>query len=276
MKKLLKGKPVAEKILNNIKEYASKNSLKMAIVQIGNDNASTWYRNFKSKKAKKLGIKTEEYLFSKNENQNVIMKKIEELNQDRSITGIFLEQPLPDNFDKNIIVDSIEPLKDIDGITTLNAGKLYLNKNGLFPATAKAIIEILDFYDIKIKGKRVVIIGRSDIVGKPVGFLIMHRHGTITICHSRTENLSEVAREGDILIAAVGKAKMIKNDFVKKNAVVVDAGYNVEGEEVYGDVDLNDVKNKARCITPVPNGVGTVTTSMIFKNLILAHKYQNE
>ncbi|HMA69350.1 MAG TPA: bifunctional methylenetetrahydrofolate dehydrogenase/methenyltetrahydrofolate cyclohydrolase, partial [Candidatus Mcinerneyibacterium sp.] len=125
-------------------------------------------------------------------------------------------------------------------------------------------------------GKRVVIIGRSDIVGKPVGFLIMHRHGTITICHSRTENLSEVAREGDILIAAVGKAKMIKNDFVKKNAVVVDAGYNVEGEEVYGDVDLNDVKNKARCITPVPNGVGTVTTSMIFKNLILAHKYQNE
>ena len=276
MKKLLKGKPVAENILNNIKEYASKNSLKMAIVQIGDDSASTWYRNFKSKKAKILGIETEEYLFNKNDNQNKIIKKIEELNHDRSITGIFLEQPFPDNFDKNKIVDSINPLKDIDGITTLNAGKLYLNKNGLFPATAKAIIEILDFYDIKIKGKRVVIIGRSDIVGKPVGFLIMHRHGTITICHSRTENLSEVAREGDILIAAVGKAKMIKNDFVKKNAVVVDAGYNVEDKEVNGDVDFKNVKNKAGFITPVPNGVGTVTTSMIFKNLILAHKYQNE
>ena len=276
MKKLLKGKPVAENILNNIKEYASKNSLKMAIVQIGDDSASTWYRNFKSKKAKILGIETEEYLFNKNDNQNKIIKKIEELNHDRSITGIFLEQPFPDNFDKNKIVDSINPLKDIDGITTLNAGKLYLNKKGLFPATAKAIIEILDFYDIKIKGKRVVIIGRSDIVGKPVGFLIMHRHGTITICHSRTENLSEVAREGDILIAAVGKAKMIKNDFVKKNAVVVDAGYNVEDKEVNGDVDFKNVKNKAGFITPVPNGVGTVTTSMIFKNLILAHKYQNE
>jgi len=276
VKKLLKGKPVAENILNNIKEYASKNSLKMAIVQIGDDSASTWYRNFKSKKAKILGIETEEYLFNKNDNQNKIIKKIEELNHDRSITGIFLEQPFPDNFDKNKIVDSINPLKDIDGITTLNAGKLYLNKKGLFPATAKAIIEILDFYDIKIKGKRVVIIGRSDIVGKPVGFLIMHRHGTITICHSRTENLSEVAREGDILIAAVGKAKMIKNDFVKKNAVVVDAGYNVEDKEVNGDVDFKNVKNKAGFITPVPNGVGTVTTSMIFKNLILAHKYQNE
>ncbi len=276
MAKILKGKPVAEKLIEQIKSFTSKHRLKMAILQVGNDSASSWYRKFKLKTAKKLNVKAEEYTFDTDIDEEKILKKIEELNSDDSVNGIFLEQPILGNFHEDKIINTINPIKDIDGITNKNCAKLYLNQKGLFPATAKSIIEILDFYNIKIKGKRVVIIGRSNIVGKPVALMFMHRHGTITVCHSRTQHLDKVVREGDIVVAAVGKAKLIKKGFVKKNAVVLDAGYNVEGKKVFGDVDFEEIKNIAGAITPVPNGVGKVTTAMIFNNLVQACKYQND
>ncbi|TYB32052.1 MAG: bifunctional 5,10-methylenetetrahydrofolate dehydrogenase/5,10-methenyltetrahydrofolate cyclohydrolase [Candidatus Mcinerneyibacterium aminivorans] len=276
MTKLLKGKPVADDLLNQVKKFAKNNQLKMAIIQIGDDSASSWYRRFKIKTAKKLNIETIDYQFGKDENEDKIIKTIRQLNTDSEVNGIFLEQPIIGDFNRNNIVESISGDKDIDGITEKNCGKLYLNREGLFPATAKSIIKILDFYNIKIKGKRIVIVGRSNIVGKPVAFLFMHRHGTITICHSRTKNLDKVVKEGEIVVAAVGKAKLIGEEFISENAVVIDAGYNLEGDNVYGDVDFENAKTKAKAITPVPNGVGKVTTAMIFNNLVQAYKYQND
>lgn len=276
MDKNLYGKDVASKINSNIKQISKEKELKMAIIQIGNDKASTSYRKFKKRQAKKLNVDIVEYVYDRNESQKEIIDNIENLNKDKNIHGIFIEQPIPKKYDSEKIIEKIYFEKDIDGITSINAGNLYLNKTGLFPATAEAIIKILDHYDIKIKGKRVVIIGRSNIVGKPVAMMVMHRHGTITVCHSRTKKLKKISKEAEILIAGVGKAKMIDSNYISDNTVVLDAGYNVVKGKTYGDVDYDDVFEKAKYITPVPGGVGSVTTAIIFNNLLKAYKLQNE
>ena len=287
MASLLKGKPIADKIKAEVKEFAEKNKLTIAIIQIGDDPSSTAYREFKVKQANKLGIIFEEYTFDKEVNETLctlsisdvnetdITMLIDELNERKDINGIFVEQPIPKNFDTQNILSHISPLKDIDGIAELNAGRLYLNKEGLFPATAEAIMETLDFYNIDVKGKRVVIIGRSNVVGKPVAMMVLHKHGTVTICHSRTENLPQVASEADILIVAVGKAEMVTGDYIKEGAIVIDAGYNVVGGKSLGDVEFASAEKKASAITPVPGGIGTVTNAVIFKNLVKAYNLQN-
>ncbi len=270
---LLKGKPVAQAIKEATAAFAVQYPLTMAIIQIGNDEAGTAYRNFKKKQATLLGIKVQEFLFDDQAKQDEISRCIDMLNNDTDITGIFVEQPLPKNISSELL-QTIHPEKDIDGITRINAGKLYLNEDGLRPATAEAILATCDHYGIDFTGKRVVVIGRSNVVGKPVAMMIIHRHGTVTVCHSKTKDLASVTREADILIAAVGQPNFITGNFVKDGVILLDAGYNVVGDVTFGDVDFASIEPKASMITPVPGGIGTVTNAIIFRNLVKAFDLQ--
>ncbi len=270
----LKGKPVAQGIKDEVALFAAEHPLTMAIIQIGEEESGTAYRNFKKKQADSLGIQVREFLFPVDAKESDILATIHTLNEDTSITGIFIEQPFPQGISPEI-VQHIHPDKDIDGITRANAGKLYLNEPGIFPATAEAIIATCEHYGVELQGKRVAIVGRSNVVGKPVAMMVMHRHGTITVCHSRTKDLAQVTKEADIVIAAIGKANMITGDYIREGAVVLDAGYNVEGDASFGDVEFATAEPKASMITPVPGGIGTVTNAVVFRNLVKAYRLQH-
>jgi len=274
MATLLEGKVLARRLNEETAEYARNHQLTLAIIQAGNDPASLAYREFKTRQAHKLGIVFEEYLFDAYVPQAEIESLIDRLNKRPEITGILLEQPLPDEYDAQALMELIAPEKDIDGVTSANAAQLYFNKPGLFPATAEALMSLLDYYDIDPKGKEAVVVGRSNIVGKPAALLLLHRHATVTVCHSRTENLAEVVRRGDIVVAAVGKANLLKKDYFKEGAVILDAGYNLVQGQTTGDVDFKGASTRASAITPVPGGVGSVTTAAVFKNLVKAHGLQ--
>lgn len=271
---LLKGKPIAQAIKDEVAAFAATHTLTMAILQIGSEEAGTAYRTFKKKQADSLGIQVREFLFPVDTKEQDILTTIQTLNNDPAITGIFIEQPLPKKFSAEL-VQHIHPDKDIDGITRANAGKLYLNEAGIFPATAEAIIATCDHYGIALEGKRVAIVGRSNVVGKPVAMMVMHRHGTITVCHSRTKELAQVTKEADIVIAAIGKANMITGEYIGDGAVVLDAGYNVVGDASFGDVEFTSAETKAAMITPVPGGIGTVTNAVVFRNLVKAYRLQH-
>ena len=270
--KIINGKEVADKILRQIKEKVKtlKQKPGLAIVLVGNNPASEIYVNSKLKRAEETGFHVEKHALPKDVTQNQIMDLIDKLNQNKKIHAFIVQLPLPKQIDENFVIDSILPHKDADGFTPVNLGNLVNSNNMLLPATARACLELIKSTKQKIEGKNAVIVGRSNIVGKPTALLLLQENATVTLCHSRTKNLAEHTRNADILVAAVGIPKLIKKDMVKKNAIVIDVGINRTSEGIVGDVDFENVKDVAGYITPVPGGVGPMTIAMLLDNTLKA------
>ena len=278
---IIDGKELAKKIRANLKieceELKNKQiNPKLAVIMVGDDPASKVYVRNKSKVCEDVGIEYKEYLLSSTTTQKELIELIEKLNQDKTINGILLQSPIPANLDINEAFRTISPQKDVDGFNPVNVGKLVLNQDTFVSCTPYGIMKMFEEYNIDLNGKNVVILGRSNIVGKPLMNCCLNKNATVTICHSKTQNLAEKAREADILISAIGKAQFVTADMVKENAVIIDVGINrLENGKITGDVDFENMKEKASYITPVPGGVGPMTIAMLMNNVIKATKRQN-
>lgn len=276
---LLDGKVIAKEIREEIKEEVAKLKeqgieAKMAVIMCGDDPASKFYAQSKQKAAANVGIAFDFYDKPGSTEEKELLDLIDKLNKDDSIHGIMVELPLPKHIDKDKIMEAVVPEKDIDGIHPKNRGYILSNGPGLFPATPQSCIELMLRSGVEIKGKHAVIVGRGETVGKPLVFLLLQHNPTITICHSRTVDLASYVKQGDIVIAAAGRPKMITKDMIKPGAVVVDAGINEIEGGYCGDADFEGVKEVASLISPVPGGVGSLTTALIFKNLLKGIKIQ--
>jgi len=270
--KIIDGKEVSGKFLEDIKKKVEKLTGKpgLAIVKVGSNPASEIYVNSKEKKAKSIGFYVKRFNLEENASQNELVKIVDELNQDKKIHGFIVQLPLPKHINETFVVDGILPQKDVDGFTPLSLGNLINDNNIMVPATPKGCLELIKSTGVKLEGKNAVIVGRSSIVGKPAALLLLQENCTVTICHSRTKNLKEYTKNADILIAAVGKAKLIKKDMVKKGAIVIDVGINRTPSGIVGDVDFDNVKEVAGYITPIPGGVGPMTIAMLLDNTLKA------
>lgn len=272
---LIDGKKVSEDTRKTIAENVSR--LKsdkgvtpgLAAVLVGDNPASDIYVRNKRKACEKVGIYSEEHRLPGNTTEEELLELVNRLNNDDKIHGILVQLPLPEQIDDANILRAVTPSKDVDGFHPENVGLLVSGNPRFVSCTPYGIIKMLDYYNIDIKGEEAVIVGRSNIVGKPVSMLLLHRHATVTICHSRTKDLGEVTRRADILVAAIGRANMITEDMVKEGAVVIDVGINRKDDgKLTGDVDFDGVKNKASYITPVPGGVGPMTITMLLWNTL--------
>ncbi len=276
MAKIIDGKAVSEQIREALKKkietlrgkYGSSPGL--AVVLVGDNPASQIYIQNKRKACEYVGIRSYYHHLDIHTPQEKLLDLIHTFNQDPQIHGILVQLPLPKHISEEKILTSILPEKDIDGFHPLNVGKLVSNTPGLRPCTPAGIIELLDYYNIPIEGRHAVVVGRSNIVGKPLALMLLHRHATVTICHSRTLSLSSYTRQADILVAAIGKPQFIRGDMVKENAVVVDVGINRVDGKLVGDVDFESVATKAAAITPVPGGVGPMTIVRLLENTVQA------
>ena len=248
----------------------------LAVVIVGDDSASRVYVNNKKKACELVGFKSEEYALPAETTQEELLSLVDTLNNKDDINGILVQLPLPKHLDDKSVIERISPKKDVDAFHAVNVGKIMLGEYDFLPCTPAGVMEMLHQYEIPVEGKECVVIGRSNIVGKPMGMLLLHENGTVTICHSRTKNLKEVCQRADILVAAVGRAKFVTADMVKDGAVVIDVGMNRdENGKLCGDVDFENVKDKCSYITPVPGGVGPMTIATLMKNTIKACKIQN-
>jgi len=298
MAKILDGKKLAEKIKFQVKEEIErlkkkKINIKLTVILAGENPASQIYVKNKIKAAEEVGIISEVLRFENSVTEEILSYHISNLNENDDVDGILVQLPLPDTIEPFRILDQIDPLKDVDGFHPYNIGLLQLGRARLKPCTPTGIIELLKEYKIEIKGKEAVVVGRSDIVGKPMAIMLLQENATVTICHSKTENLKEVTSRADILIAAIGKPGFIKKDMVKKGAIVIDVGINTiknkddaikffskdplklqkfmeKGSALIGDVDLCDVFDKVSYITPVPGGVGPLTVAVLMSNCLKA------
>ena len=273
MATIIDGKALAKKVKENVKKEAESLARKpgLAVIIVGNNPASRVYVTSKEKDCAECGFLSEEFALPEETRQEELIALIEALNKRDDIDGILCQLPLPDGIDEEAVLMAISPEKDVDGFHPMNMGSLLVGKEGFLPCTPYGIMEMLAEYGIDPKGKRCVVVGRSNIVGKPMALLLLQKHGTVTICHSRTQNLPEVCREADILVAAVGKLHMITADMIKPGAVVIDVAMNRnEAGKLCGDVDYADVEKIASAITPVPGGVGPMTRAMLMKNTLLA------
>ena len=272
---ILDGKKVAtalenrlKKRLENLKNY--NYMPKLAIILTGDNPSSAMYAAFMQKVAKKYGIQSELLKRDNQVTETELENLISRLNNDAAVTGILMMIPLPDHICTQKIIDLIDPDKDIDGLTTVNAGRLFSGRDGFFGCTPRAVMEILESYDITVEGKRVVILGRSNVIGKPVSMMLLNKNATVTICHSRSRNLKEITQEADIIVVAVGHPYSLSGDMIKKGAIVIDVGINrIDGKTV-GDADYESVLPVAGAVTPVPGGVGAVTTTMVIESVIKA------
>ncbi len=248
----------------------------LAVVIVGDDPASRVYVNNKKKACEAVGFVSEEYALPAETTQEELLALVETLNNKPDINGILVQLPLPKQLDDKAVIAAINPQKDVDAFHAVNVGKIMLGEYDFLPCTPAGVMEMLHSYQIPVDGKECVVIGRSNIVGKPMGMLLLHENGTVTICHSRTKNLAEVCRRADILVAAVGIPKFVKADMVKEGAVVIDVGMDRdENGKLCGDVDFENVKEKCSFITPVPGGVGPMTIATLMKNTLKACKLQN-
>ena len=248
----------------------------LAVVIVGDDPASRVYVNNKKKACEAVGFVSEEYALPAETTQEELLALVETLNNKPDISGILVQLPLPKHLDDKAVIAAINPQKDVDAFHAVNVGKIMLGEYDFLPCTPAGVMEMLHSYQIPVEGKECVVIGRSNIVGKPMGMLLLHENGTVTICHSRTKNLAEVCRRADILVAAVGIPKFVKADMVKEGAVVIDVGMDRdENGKLCGDVDFENVKEKCSFITPVPGGVGPRTIATLMKNTLKACKLQN-
>ncbi len=270
---IMNGKELSLKIKENLKKEVEKLDPKpsLVVIQVGEDPASSIYVNSKAKLAREIGYEFEHAKFGENVTEEELIKKIEYINASDRINGVIVQLPIPKHLDTNKIINKINPTKDIDGLTELNAGKLLTSKASLVSCTPKGIITLLKEYNVEFTGKHVVIVGRSNLVGKPLIGLCLNENATVTVCHSKTKDLAKVTKKADILIVAIGKAKLITADYVRKGAVVVDVGINRVDGKLYGDVDFDSVSKKARLITPVPGGVGPMTTISLMENVLVSY-----
>lgn len=248
----------------------------LAVVIVGDDPASRVYVNNKKKACEVVGFKSEEYALPAETTQEELLDLVNTLNNKKDINGILVQLPLPKHLDEKEVIEAINPIKDVDAFHATNVGKIMIGDYDFLPCTPAGVMEMLASYDIDVNGKNCVVIGRSNIVGKPMAMLLLHKNGTVTICHSRTQNLKEVCAGADILVAAVGIPKFVTADMVKEGAVVIDVGMDRdENGKLCGDVDFENVKDKTSYITPVPGGVGPMTIAMLMKNTIKACRLQN-
>lgn len=278
---LLKGKPVADEIKEKLKaevdELRKKGIIpKLAIIRVGDDPGDMAYERGAIKTMVSMNIETDVRAMSKDITQSEFINELMNMNNDKSIHGILILRPLPKELDENVIKHVIAPEKDVDCFSPVNVAKVFEGDDtGFSPCTPSAVMEILKYYDIELKGKNAVVIGRSMVVGKPAAMMLLKEHATVTICHSRTKDLPKVASGADLLVVGIGRAKMVDSDYIKDGAVVIDVGINVdENGKLCGDVDTDDCINKASAITPVPGGVGSVTTSVLAKHVVKACKMQ--
>ncbi len=281
MAKLIDGKAVAAEIRAKIALEVAELihhgvTPGLAVVIVGDDPASRTYVNNKKKACEQAGIYSEEYALPATASQNEIMDLVAKLNAKKDINGILVQSPLPDGLNEEAVVEAIDPEKDVDAFLPSNVGRIMIGNHHFLPCTPAGIIELLRSENIEIEGKDCVVIGRSNIVGKPMAMLLLHNNGTVTICHSKTKNLKEVCRRADILVAAVGKPKFVTADMVKPGAVVIDVGMDRdENGKLCGDVDFANVAKTASYITPVPGGVGPMTIAMLLRNTVAAAKRQS-
>lgn len=250
---------------------------KLAVIMVGDDKASQIYVKNKSKACEEIGIKFVEYILGEDTKQEELLDIIQTLNNDKTINGILLQSPIPKNLDINEAFRTISPEKDVDGFNPVNVGKLCLNQETFVSCTPYGIMKMFEEYNIDLTGKNVTILGRSNIVGKPLLQCCLNKNATVTICHSKTKKLEEHTKKADIVIAAIGKAKFITQEMIKEGAIVIDVGINRdENGKIVGDVDFRNVSQKASYITPVPGGVGPMTIAMLMKNVIKATEWQNK
>lgn len=280
---ILDGQKVSEEIFKNIKNEVAKydKKPKLAVILAGDNPASQIYVRIKQKCATELGFESLDLKFPLNVSQNELLREIDKLNKDNSVNAILVQLPLPENIDKNIIINSIDPKKDVDGFHYENTGKFTTNqKPYAIACTARGIKALLDYYKIDVEGKHVVVIGRSNIVGTPVARLMQNNNATVTVCHSKTENISKYTKTADIIICAIGKPKFLKADMVKQGVVIVDVGINKidtgSGDyKLVGDTDFEELYKIASSITPVPKGVGPMTIAGLMQNTLDLFKIQN-
>ncbi|HIS37077.1 TPA: bifunctional methylenetetrahydrofolate dehydrogenase/methenyltetrahydrofolate cyclohydrolase [Candidatus Scatousia excrementigallinarum] len=268
---ILDGKKLRDELLDELKNKLSSYNVipKLVVILVGENPASRIYVNNKKKTAEKLGINSEVIVYPADISEKELLAKIEELNVDNSVNAILVQLPLPAHIDKSKVINAISPLKDVDGFTPENSGKLLAGENPyVYPCTPKGILLLLDKYGIEVDGKHVVIVGRSNIVGKPLAVMLLNRNATVTVCHSHTKNLSEITKTADILISAVGE-KLIEDNMVKMNCVIVDVGIfkDINGK-TRGDVDFEKVYEKTSYISPVPGGVGPMTIASLMLNTV--------
>ena len=281
MYQLIDGKELSKKIRKELKLEADRlrqNKIipKLAVILVGDDSASKVYIRNKSKACEDVGVEFEEILLDSNTSMEKLLSIIDGLNVRKDINGILLQSPIPKGLDIQEAFERIDYKKDVDGFNPINVGKLMIGQDTFISCTPYGIIKMLEAYNIEIEGKHAVVIGRSNIVGKPLSQCLLNKNATVTICHSRTRNLSEITRTADILISAVGKVNMVTEYMVKDGAIVIDVGMNRNDEgKLVGDVDFEKVKEKASYITPVPGGVGPMTIAMLMNNVIKATKLQN-
>ena len=272
---IIDGREVASKIKEEIKNEISllSNKLNLCVVQVGDDEASNIYIKQKEKLANELGIN---FIHKKYNDisEELLEEEIIKLNEDKNITGIIIQLPIPDKYNTNKLINLIDPNKDVDGLTDYNKVKLYNNEEGIIPCTPLGILELLNHYNIDVKGENIVIIGRSLLVSKPLFNLLLNKDATVTMCHSKTINLSSITKNADILISATGKPHLVTEDMIKDNAVIIDVGISRIDGKLCGDVDFENVSKKASYITPVPGGVGPMTVIMLMKNILNAYKKQ--
>ena len=281
MYQLIDGKDLAKNIRQELKKENDKLkekgiNAKLAVILVGDDNASKVYIKNKSKACNDVGIEFEEILLDSNTTMDKLLNVIENLNLREDINGILLQSPIPKELNIQEAFEKIDYRKDVDGFNPINVGKLMIGQDGFIPCTPYGIVRMLEEYNIPVEGKNAVVIGRSNIVGKPLSQCLLNKNATVTVCHSRTRDIQNVTKNADILISAVGRLNMVTEDMVKDGAVVIDVGMNRKADgKLAGDVDFENVKEKTSYITPVPGGVGPMTIAMLMNNVIKATKQQN-
>ena len=279
---IIDGKALAQEIRNDLKlevqELKEKGiNPKLAVIMVGEDKASEVYVRNKSKACNELGIEFEEFIKGNETTQKELIDLIDELNKREDIHGILLQSPIPKNLDIREAFNRIDSKKDVDGFNPINVGKLAIGEDCFISCTPYGVIKMLEAYNIEIEGKRAVVIGRSNIVGKPVAQCLLNKNATVTICHSKTKEIEKITKDADIIVTAMGKPKFLKADMVKEGATVIDVGINrIENGKITGDVDFEEVSKKTSYITPVPGGVGPMTIAMLMNNIVKAAKNQSK
>lgn len=272
MYKIIDGREVAKKIkldINSIVEkrkQEGKKLPKIASVLVGDDAGSIYYINSQEKISNSVGVLFEKVILDKNISEEDLIMRIEELNNDKTISGVMLQLPLPKEINEKKVINTISPLKDIDCLTYESIGKLFSGEASFLPCTPRSVVTLVESLDVNLEGLEVVILGRSNIVGKPAIEMFLEKNATVTVCHSRTKNLESVCKRADILVVAIGKPKFINSNYIKPGAIVIDVGTSEFEGKITGDVDFENVKEKASFITPVPGGVGALTTTLLIKN----------
>ena len=281
MAELISGKVVSADVRSRIstetKEFINKTGVTpaLAVILVGNDPASAVYVRNKHKGCLEVGIRSIEITMTQETTEEELLAKIDELNNDSSVNGILVQLPPPKHISEERVINRISPDKDVDAFHPINVGKITIGNYDFLPCTPAGVMELLAYHNVAIEGKECVVLGRSNIVGKPMALLLLAKNGTVTVCHSRTKNLSEITKRADILVVAIGKPKFVGKDMVKEGAVVVDVGINrTEDGKLCGDVNFDEVADIASLITPVPGGVGPMTITMLLNNTLIAAKKQ--